>query len=169
MVSFAHHIALFDNDTLGPFDRATHVGLQFGTHHSSVSVDSIDFSVIVKQNAQVVDTSFHVVVFPWAADVLAGEALQPFSVHIGVEIKGSIMMTDTGCPDTLAVNLFTFFQAEGRVVKRVAVETITYVLPVHQILGVEDNEAGHRVHGRTGQIIVIAHTDDVRVRKLIIK
>ena len=169
MVSFTHHVALFDNDTLSSFNRTAHIGLQFGTHHGAVAVDGIDFAIIVEKDAQVIDTSLHIVMFPRTADVLAGKALQSLTVHIGVKIESSVVMTDTGRPDTLAIYFLAILQAESRVIERVTVEAVAHIFPVDQVLGVENDEAGHGVHSRTSQIIVIAHTDDIGVGKLIIE
>jgi hypothetical protein len=58
---------------------------------------------------------------------------------------------------------------ESIVVEVEAVEAIRYVFPIYQIFRVQYYQTGHGVHGGTGQIVVIAHTDDVGVGKLIVK
>ena len=82
MVTFAHTVALGDDDTLGAFHRTAHVWLQFGAFHLAVAVDGIDFPVVVEEYAKVVDVTLHVVVLPWTANVFGCVTLQTFAVDI---------------------------------------------------------------------------------------
>jgi hypothetical protein len=58
---------------------------------------------------------------------------------------------------------------ESIVVEVEAVEAIRYVFPIYQIFRVQYYQTGYGVHGSSGQIVVVTHTDDVRVGKLIVK
>jgi hypothetical protein len=50
-----------------------------------------------------------------------------------------------------------------------AIKAITDVFPIHQILGMKDNQSWHRVHGSTCQIIVFTHTDNIGIGELIVE
>lgn len=49
------------------------------------------------------------------------------------------------------------------------VETVAPLFPVDEIAGVEDIYAGNGVHGGTGEIVVVADTQDIGVGKFIIE
>ena len=169
MMSLSHSIALWNNGALRLLDRSAHVWFQFRTLHFPVAVNGINLPIVVKEHTQVVDATLHIVVLPRSANVLTGIALQPFSIDVGVDIELPIGITDTGSPDALTIYLLMIFQRESVVVEVKTIEAITDILPVHQILGVENNQARHRVHRGAHQIIVVADTKNVRVGKLVIE
>ena len=169
VVTLADGTAFRDDSALRLLYRTTHVRLQFRTLHLTIAVDGIDLPVIVEEHTEVVDTALHVMVLPRATDILRGVALQALAVDVGEHIELAVGIADGWCPDTLAVDLLVILQREGLIVEVEAVEAIRDVLPVHEIPGVEYDEARHRVHRRTSEIVVVAHTEDVGVGELVVK
>ena len=163
MMSLAHSIALGDDDTLGLFDGAAHVGLEFRTLYLAIAVDSINLAVIVKKHREVVDAPLHIMVLPRAADILGSIALESLAIDVRKHIELSVGITDGRCPDPLAVNLPMVLQREGIVIKIKTVKAVADVFPVDQVSGVQNDQSRHAVHGGAGQIVVIAHPEDVRV------
>jgi hypothetical protein len=106
---------------------------------------------------------------PWTTDILRGVTLQTFSINVGEYIKLSVCVTDGWCPYTLTVYLLVILKRESIVVEVETVETIRYVFPIYQIFRVQYYQTGHGVHGGTGKVVVIAHTDYVGVGELIVK
>ena len=96
-------------------------------------MNGIDFPVIVKKHAKVVDVTLHVVVCPRSLDVLCCVALQAFSVNVGEHVELPVGITNARCPDALTVNLLVILQRESLVVEVKAVEAVRDVLPVHQV------------------------------------
>ena len=169
MVALPHPVALGDDDALGLFFRTAHVGIEFGAFHRSVAMYGIHLPVVVEEHAQVVDVSLHVVMLPRTADVAGGIALQSLAVDVGEDIELSVGIADTWCPDALTVNLLMVLQRETVVGEVEAVEAIGDVLPVDEVLGVEDNQSGNGMHGGACQIVVVAHPQDVGVAELIVE
>ena len=61
------------------------------------------------------------------------------------------------------------FQGKLIIVEVKTVEAIANVLPVHQVLGMKYHKSWNRVHGGTRQIVVVTHTDDIGITKLVVK
>ena len=135
VVSFPDTVSFGDDGACGSFYGTTHVGLQFRTFHLSVSVDGIDFPIVVEEYAQVVDVTLHVVMLPRPADILGGIALQSFAVDVGIDIEHSVGIADARGPDALTINLLVVAQGEGVILEVEAVEAIGYVFPIDKILG----------------------------------
>ena len=169
MVSFSHSTTLGNDDTFRSFYRTAHVGLQFGTHHLSITVNGIDFPVIIKQYAQIVDSSLHIMVLPRTFRFLASKALQTFSVDIREDIEHSVVVSDTWSPDALAIYFLAVFQGKSIVVEIETVKAIGNVLPVYQILGVHEHQSRNGVHCCASQIVIIAHANHVGIREFIIE
>ena len=169
MMSLAHSIAFGNDGALRLFDRTTHIGFQFRTLDLAVAMNGIYLPIVVEKHGEIIDTSLHVMMLPGASDVLAGIALQTLAVDIGKDIELAVGITDGRCPDTLPINLLMILQREGIVVEVETVEAIADILPVHKILRMQDDQARHRMHGSTCQIIVITYTKDVGVRELVIE
>ena len=169
VVALADSTALGDNRALGLLNGATHVGLQFGTLHLTITVDSIDLTIVVEENAEVIDTTLHVMVLPWPTDILGGVALQAFAIDISKDIELTVGIADGRCPDALTVDLLMILQGEGIIRKVETVEAIGDILPVHEILRVKDHETWYGVHRGAGEIVIIADTQDVRVGKLVVE
>ena len=169
VVSLAHGISLGDDDAVGLLLGSAHVGLEFGAVYLTVAVYGIYLAVIVKEHAEVIDASLHVVVLPGTADVGTGVALEPLAVDVGEDVELSVGIAYGGSPDALSVYLLVVAEPEGIVLEVEAVEAVADVLPVDEVARVEDDESGHGVHGGSGQVVVIADTDDVGVGELIIE
>ena len=169
VVALADSTALWDNRAFGLLDRPAHIRLQFGTLHLTIAVDGVNLAIVVEEHAEVVDATLHVMVLPGATDILRGIALQTLAVDIRKHIELSVSIADGRCPDALTVDLLMILQREGIVSEVETVEAVGDILPVHEILRVEDHEAGHGMHRGAGKIVVIAHTQDVGVGKLVVE
>ena len=163
MVPLSHSVAFGDDGAGGTLFGSAHVGFQLGALHLAIAVDGIHLAVIIEEHAQVVDVSAHVLMFPRSVYILGGVALQPLTVDVGIHIELSVGIADAGCPHPLSVNFFVVAQGEGIVVEIEPVEAIRDVLPVHQVSRVQDNQAWHGVHGGSGEVVVVAHAQDVGV------
>ena len=165
----AYSIALRDDGALRGLDRPAHVRLQLRTFHFTVAVNGINFPIVIEKYAKIIDTSLHVMVLPGTTDILRGIALKALAVDVGKHIELPVMVADGWCPDTLTVDLLVVLQRESIVVEIETVKAIADILPVHQVLGMEDNESRYGMHRSTGQIVVITHAQDIRIRKLVVE
>ena len=134
VVTLADSTALGDNRALSLLNGTTHVGLQFGTLHLTISMDGIDLPIVVEEYAEVIDTPLHVMMLPWPADILGGVALQAFAVDVGKDIELAVCIAYGGCPDALTVDLLMILQREGIIREVETVEAVGDILPVHEIL-----------------------------------
>ena len=106
---------------------------------------------------------------PRTFNTLAGVALQAFAVDIGEDIEATVGVADARCPDSLSIDFLVVLQREGFVIKIETVKAVTDVLPVHEVLGVEDDQSWHSVHRGSGEVVVVAHPKDIRVGKLVVE
>ena len=169
VVTLAHSIALRNDDALGSLDRTTHVCLQLCTFHLTIAMNGVDLAIVVEEYGEVVDASLHVMVLPRTTNIFGGITLQALAVDVRENVELSVGIADGWRPDALTVDLLVVLQGEGIVVEVKAVEAIRDVLPVDQVLRVKDDEARHRVHCGTCQIIVIAHPQDVGIGELVVE
>ena len=94
--------------------------------------------------------------------------LQAMSVDIREDIELAVVIADGRCPDTLSIRLLPVSEIEViRIIE--PVEAVGGEFPVHEILGMEHHQARNRVHRGTRQIVILSYSDDIRVRKFIIK
>ena len=145
-MTLAHSVAFGYDYTFRTLYRTTHIGMQFGTFHGAVAMNGIHLAVIVEQHTEVIDVTLHVVMRPWSAYVLCRKALQPLAVDVGIYIKLSVGIAYARCPDALTVYFLMIFQREAVFSEWEAVEAIADVLPVYEVLGMQDNQSGHGVH-----------------------
>ena len=169
VMAFAHTVTFRNDDALSALDGSAHVGLQFGTLHRAVAVNGVHLAVVVEQHAEVVDVALHVMVRPRTADVLRCVALQPLAIDVAEHVELAVGVTDARCPDALTVNFLMVLQREAVLGEVEAVEAVGDVFPVHQVLRVEDDQSRHRVHRRAGEVVVVAHAEDVRVGELVVE
>lgn len=169
MVALTDTAALRNDDTLGRVDWSGEVGLQFGALHRAIAVDGIHLAVVVEEHAEVVDIAFHIDVFPRSAGIVGYEHLEALTVDIGEDVKLAVMKPYAGGPDALTIYLTAVLQGESRVGKVETVEAVAPLFPVDEVAGVEDIYAGNGVHGGTGEIVVVADTQDIGVGKFIIE
>ena len=169
VMPLAHRIAFGNDGALSLLDGTTHVSFQLRTLDLTIAMNGIYLTIIIEEHREIVDTSLHVMMLPWTPDILAGIALQSLAVDIGKDIELTVGITDGRCPDSLPIDLLMILQREGIVREIKTIEAIADILPVHEILRMQDNQAGYRMHGGACQIIVITHTKNVRIRKLIIE
>ena len=168
-MTLAHCITLRDNRALGLLDRTAHIRLQLRTLHFTIAVNGIYFSIVIEKYAKIIDASLHVMVLPRAPNILGSIALQALAVDVCKHIELPIRIADSRCPDSLTVDLLMALQRKGIVVEIEAVEAIADILPVHQVLGMENNESRYGMHRSTGQIVVITHTQNIGIRKLVVE
>ena len=110
MMSLTHRIAFRNDGALCLLDGTTHIGFQLRTLHLAVAMNGIDFPIVIEEHGEVVDTSLHVMMFPWASDILAGIALQTLTVDICKDIELAVGITDGRSPDTLSIDLLMILQ-----------------------------------------------------------
>ena len=168
VVALPHSVAFGNDGARRAILRAAHVGLQLRAFHFAVAMNGIHLP-IVEQHRQVVDVTLHVVMLPRAMNVFCCVALQALAIHVRIDIELSVGIADARCPHALTVNLLVVLQREAVVGEVEAVEAIGDVLPVHEVLRVQDDQPGHGVHRRTGQIVVVAHAQDVGVGELVVE
>ena len=137
--------------------------------HFAVLVDGIDLTIVVEKHTEIVDVTLHVVMRPRALDIFRGIALQALTVDVGKHIELAVGIADARRPDALAVDFLMVLQSKTVLREVKAVEAVRGKFPVHKILGVEYNQTRNCVHRRASKVIVISHTDNVRIRKLIIE
>ena len=169
MVPFSHSRTFRDYDALRLFNRARHVGLEFGAFHFVVAMHSIYLTVVVEDDSEVVDAPLHVDVLPRAFDLVADEALKSFTVDIAVEIELSVVMPYAWSPYALAVDFLAVLEREGIVIEIEAVEAVRYVFPVYEILRMQYDKSRHTVHRSAGKVIVFSDPDYIRIGELVIE
>ena len=169
MVSLTNAVALRNNDTVGTLYRTAHVGLQLRAVYLTILVDGVNLAVIIEEYREVVDISLHVVMRPRSSDILGGVALQALTVDVRKDIELPVSIADGWCPDALTVYLLMILQGKLVIRKVETVKTIRDILPVYKVLGVQDDQTWHRMHRRSCKIVVVAHTDDIWVGKLIVE
>ena len=169
MVTFSHSRSFRDDDAVGTVNGTAHVGLQLRAVYLTIAVNGIDLSVVVEEYGEVVYFTFHIMVFPGAADVFRRIALQPLAVDVGEYVELVIGIADAGSPDALAVDFIVVPQRKGVFGEVEAVKAIADILPIDQIARMQDDQSGDGVHRRTSQIVIIAHAQYVGVAELVIE
>ena len=168
-MALANTVAFRNDDTVGTLYRTTHIGFQLRTMHLAILVDGINFAIVVEKHREVVDISLHIMMRPRSSDILGGKALQALAVNVRKDIELSVGIADSWCPDALTVNFLMILQRKLILREVETVKTVADILPIHQVPGVQDDETRHTVHSRSCQIVVVAHTNDVGVGKLIVE
>jgi len=156
-MTFPHGITLWYNGTFRLLYRTTHIRFQLRTLHLPITMDGVNLTIIIEQDAQVVDTPLHIMMLPWSTNILGSIALQPLTIDIRVDIELSVGITDARSPDALSINLLMILQRESIIPEVKTVETVTDILPVHQVLGMKDDQSRHRMHSGAGKIVVIPY------------
>src|SRR5690606_21427502 len=105
---------------------------------------------------------------PRTLRIFCRKHLHTVSVYIGENIKRTIIVPDTWCPNTLSINFLSVFKPECRTHIQL-IKSITDDFPVYQIFGMKDWQTGHTVHGRACEIKIIPDPDQIRVGKFIVK
>ena len=82
MVSLANAITLGDNHTVTTFHRTTHIGFQLSTMYLAILMNGVNLAIVVKEHAQVVDITLHVMMLPRTFYLLTGIALQTLAIDI---------------------------------------------------------------------------------------
>src|ERR1017187_4234962 len=128
----------------------------------------VDRPVAVKQNGEIVNPLFDPALLPRASRVGGPVNLETKAVHVGEDVIGSLVVTETRRPDAAAVDLLAVFETEiGAEVQ--AVKGIANDAPVHQIAGVQNGQPRHGVHGGARQVVVLAHANHVGVGELVVE
>src|SRR5665648_330923 len=89
-------------------------------------------------------------------------------VYIGENVINSIVIPKTWRPNSLTINILVLFEPE----LRTHIQTfagITQKVPVHKVFGVKYRQHWHGVQGCSGQVKIIVHTNQIRIRKLVVK
>ena len=77
--------------------------------------------------------------------------------------------TDGRCPDALAVDFLVVLQGESIIIKIKTFETVADVFPINKVSGMKNHKSRHSMHRGTCQVVVIAHTEDVRIGELVVE
>jgi hypothetical protein len=137
--------------------------------HFAIFVDGIDLPVVVEKHAEVVDVTLHVVMLPRSVDILRGVTLKTLAVDVCEDIELAVGITDGRCPDALAVDFLVVLQGESIIIKIKTFETVADVFPINKVSGMKNHKSRHSMHRGTCQVVVIAHTEDVRVGELVVE
>ena len=127
------------------------------------------YLVVVEENGEVVDVALYHYMLPWTTNIVGNISLKSLAVDISKYIEFTFVIADARSPYALTINLFAANKREGRVVEVEAVEAIANLLPVYEVFGMQDVYSWYCVHGSTSKIVVVANTQDVGVRELIIE
>ena len=127
------------------------------------------YLVVVEEYGEVVDVALYHYMLPWTTNIVGNISLKSLAVDISKYIEFTFIISDARSPYALTINLFAANKREGRVVEVEAVEAIANLLPVHKVFGMQDVYSWYCVHGGTCKIVVVANTQDVGVRELIIE
>ena len=110
VMTFPHGIALWYNGTFRLLYRTTHIWFQLRTLHLPITMDGVNLTIIIKQDAQVVDTPLHIMMLPGSTNILGSIALQALTIDIRVDVELSVGITDARSPDALSINLLMVLQ-----------------------------------------------------------
>ena len=167
-MSLTHRIAFRNHHLAAALYRTTQIGLQFRNGHVAILVHGINLAILIEEHREVVDIAINFMMRPRTLGTVRDIHLQAMSVDIGEDIELSVVIADGRRPDTLSVSLLAIAEIEIiRIIK--AVETIGRELPIYEILGMEHHQSRHTVHRSTCQIVILPYSDNIRIRKLIIK
>eukprot|EP00825_Cyclidium_porcatum_P024048 TRINITY_DN26598_c0_g1_i1.p2 TRINITY_DN26598_c0_g1~~TRINITY_DN26598_c0_g1_i1.p2 ORF type:complete len:218 (-),score=7.37 TRINITY_DN26598_c0_g1_i1:333-986(-) len=167
-MAFAHVVAGGNDYPLGPLNDTTHIGFEFDHPYFVVIVNGVDFTIVVKKYRKVVNLGIHGLAGPWAFGIPGSIDYHAVIVHIGKNVKQTVVVTDAGCPDALTIGLFATGEVEFAA-ERQRIEGIAAEVPVDQIFGMQYNQAWHTMHGCTGQVEIASNPYDVGIGKLIVK
>ena len=168
VVTFAHCVPCRYDHFFTAFHKTAEVGLHFYEMNFIILIYSVYFPVIVKQDREVVYFYSGVDVLPWSGRIFCNEYLQSVSVDVAEYIKFTVVIADTGSPDSLTICFFSVFQI--KFVSHIeTVHAIAHEFPVYEILRVENYNSRCAVHGSSCQVEVISYADNIRVGKFIIE
>ena len=168
MMSLPHRIAFRNHHLAAALYQTTQIGLQLCNGHVAILVHGINLAIIIEEHREVVDIAINLVMRPRTLGTVRDIHLQSMPVDIGEDIELAVMISDGRRPDTLSVSLLAIAEIEIiRIIK--AVEAIGRELPIYEILGMDHYQSRNTVHRGTRQIVILPHSDDIRVREFIVK
>ena len=135
---------------------------------AAVSPDDVDLAIVVEQHRQIVQRAFHRAVLPRTGRILRREQLRLLAVHVAEDIEGAVAVTERGRPQPLAIDVLAVFEAKCRAEIELR-RRVREEFPVDQVARVQDRQAGHRVHGRAGEIEILADADHVRIGEFLVE
>ena len=167
-MSLTHRITFRNDHLAATFYRTAQIGLQLRNGYVAILVHGINLAILIEEHREVVDIAINFMMRPRTLGTVRDIHLQSMPVDIGEDIELSVVIADGRRPDTLSVSLLAIAEIEIiRIIQ--SVEAIRREFPVHQILGMQHHQSRHTVHRSTCQIVILPHSDNIRVRKLIIK
>ena len=128
--------------------------------------DDVDSAVVIKEDRQVVPSG-QLVARPRTMNRLGAEDLEAHAVDVGEDIEHALVIADAGRPDTLAVDVPSF-EPERRAQVQ-PIHAVAGEFPVHQILGMHDLNGRVHVHGGAGEVVVLAHTNNIGILELLVE
>ena len=167
-MSLTHRIAFRNHHLTAALYRTAQIRLQLRNGYVTILMDGINLAILIEKHREIVDIAINLVMRPRSLGTIRDIDLQSMPVDIGEDIELSVVISDGRRPDTLSVSLLAIAEIEIiRIVE--SVETVRREFPVHQILGMENHQSRHTVHRGTRQIVILPHSDDIRVRKFVVK
>ena len=168
MMSLSHCVTFRNHHLAASLYRTTEVRFQLRHGHIAVFMHGIHLSVIIEEHGEVVDIAIDLMMRPRSLSTVRDINLQTMSVDIREDIELAVVIADGRCPDTLSIRFLPVSEIEViRIIE--SVEAVGREFPVHEIFGMEHHQYRHAMHRGTRQIIILPHSDDIRIRELIIK
>ena len=168
MMSLTHRIAFRNHHLAAALYRTAQIRLQLRNGHVAILVHGINLAILIEEHREVVDIAINFMMRPRSLGTVRDIHLQAMSVDIREDIELSVVIPNGWRPDTLSVSLLAIAEIEIiRIIE--SVETVGRKFPIHQILGMENHQSRNTVHRGTRQIVILPHSDNIRVREFIVK
>ena len=152
-------------DSIEVFIQFRHTDVIDASHNKSTT------SSLIKQESRVVVETIYLLHLPLPLRVGSGqEEVSTIGKLVviernEVEIELTLVIFEAWCPLTLGILIVTILEIErlgvGNLLKRIGT-----ILPIHQVMRLENGSTRKVEHRGRYIIIGIAHTDDVRIRKI---
>ena len=111
--------------------------------------------------------SGQLVALPRTSNRLGAENVETRAVVVGEDIEHPVVIPDARCPDASAVDVSAFHAVVPS--KVVFIHAVAGQFPVHQVLGMHEDDCRVHVHRRAGNVIIVADTNGVGVFEFLIK
>jgi hypothetical protein len=162
-------------DDLRPFRALVIIGLPRGRDGGEIGIErqqgqgavgadrgaEIGGAVIVEEQGGVEGFAVELRIGPWPLDTRRAIDAGLVPHRRDRDVEQAAMMAQAGGVETLAIGV-----AAGEVIARIAVQPVDHMggdAPVHQILRMEDGDAGRVGEGRGDEVEIVADADDVGI------
>ena len=166
--ALAHARTWRDDLALRAGDDIEQIGGQLSEPDAAVAPHDVGLPVVVEEHRQIVERPLHRRACPRPGGVRGPEQLRRLAVDVAEDVERALVEAEARRPDALPVDALAFFEPERRAeIQRI--ERVGEEPPVHQIARVQDRQSGHAVHGRAGQVEILADADEVAVGELVVE